>query len=200
MGQRIVGVVLAGGASSRMGRDKTAIRIGGTTLLGRTVNLLRGLASEVAVSGRDPGELGVEAPWFEDAISGIGPMGGVIAALERFAAPCLCVSCDLPLLTADVFALLLWAREDRDSEQVMTTFHDPKTGYVESLVAIYEPEALPLLKAAAAGGLYKLSAAIPPDKRQHAPYPMNAETVFMNINSPEDLARFRELESDRKQR
>jgi molybdopterin-guanine dinucleotide biosynthesis protein A len=193
--QRIVGVVLAGGASSRLGRDKAAINVNGVTMLARTVDLLRGLVPEVAVSGRDPMPLGADAPWFEDEIRGAGPIGGIATALNHYKAPCFCVSCDLPMLTRDALVLLMWAREDRSPEQVMTTFHDPATGYIESLVALYEPEALPLLVNAAARGVYKLSEAIPPDVRQHVPYPMNAETTFMNVNTPEDLVRFRELES-----
>jgi molybdopterin-guanine dinucleotide biosynthesis protein A len=193
--QRIVGVVLAGGASKRLGSDKAALDVGGDTLLGRTVELLRGLTAEVAVSGRDPAPLQVDAPWFPDALEGIGPMGGIMAALDRFKAPCFAVSCDLPFLSRDVLALLLWAREDRGPKQFMTTFHDPVTGYVESLVAIYEPEALPLLVNAAALGQYKLSAALPPEHRVHAPYPENRARVFMNINRPEDLERYRELEN-----
>lgn len=194
MSQRIVGVVLAGGASKRLGRDKAALRIGETTLLGRTVELLRGLTAEVAVSGRDPAPLHVDAPWFPDALSGIGPMGGVMAALDTFKAPCFAVSCDLPFLSRDVLALLLWAREDRGPRQFMTTFHDPYTGYVESLVAIYEPEALPLLTRSAALGRYKLSAALPQEHRVHVPYPENRARVFMNLNLPEDLEHYRELE------
>jgi molybdopterin-guanine dinucleotide biosynthesis protein A len=197
--QRIVGIVLAGGASSRLGRDKAGIRLGEETLLSRTVGLLRGITPEVAVSGRDPMPFGADAPWFEDSLRGVGPMGGIATALDRYGAPCLCVSCDLPLLTRDVLVLLLWAREERNPAQVMTTFHDPVTGYIESLVALYEPEALPLLRNAAARGVYKLSEAVPPEARRHIPYPMNADTTFMNINTPEDLVRFRELDSGPKQ-
>ena len=111
MSQRIVGVVLAGGASSRLGRDKAALNVNGVTMLARTVDLLRGLAPEVAVSGRDPMPLGADAPWFEDEIRGAGPIGGIATALNRYKAPCFCVSCDLPLLTRDVLVLLMWARE-----------------------------------------------------------------------------------------
>jgi molybdopterin-guanine dinucleotide biosynthesis protein A len=127
-------------------------------------------------------------------------MGGIIAALDRFKAPCLCISLDMPLLTRDVLVMLLWARKDRGEDRVMTTFHDPSTGYIESLVAIYEPEALPLLTTAAAAGIYKLSAAIPFERRQHIPFPMDAETLFTNINSPDELDRFRELDASPKQR
>jgi len=197
--QRIVGILLAGGASTRMGRDKAYIQLRGETMFKHSVELLRGVASEIAVSGRDPAPMGVDAPWFEDAIKGIGPMGGIIAALERFHAPCLCISLDMPFLNRDILVMLLWARENRGEDRVMTTFHDPETGYIESLVAIYEPEALPLLTASAAAGIYKLSAAIPFEKRQHIPFPMDAQKLFMNINSPDDLNRFNELDASREQ-
>ena len=54
------GIILAGGQSRRLGRDKVALRLSGQSLLARTAGLLGKLCPEVYVSGRDPAELGLD--------------------------------------------------------------------------------------------------------------------------------------------
>lgn len=188
------GVVLAGGRSRRLGQDKTRVLYSGRSLLARAVDLLQGVCAETAVIGRDPLPYGVAAPWLPDAVEGLGPMGGVITALETFQAPCLVISCDLPYLDEDTLLTLLAARRKKEPHLVMTTFQAMETGYIESLTAVYEPEARPYLKAATAQGLYKLSRAIPPEARHHVPYDVEGAAVFFNVNYPADLAALRRAE------
>lgn len=184
-----VAIVLAGGKSKRLGRDKAALPVAGEPLLARVVGLARAFCPVVAVVGRDPSPLVHEVPWFLDALPGLGPMGGIITALERFAEPCLVLSCDLPQLDAGTLHALVAAWLEKPTHAVITTFQQIETGFVESLVAIYEPEAAPVLRQANDEGCRKLSRAIPAALRHVILYSTADSRPFFNVNTPEDLAR-----------
>lgn len=196
------GMLLAGGKSTRLGRDKVLERVEGQTLLARSLGLLRQVCRQVVVSGRDPSILAGESalvratPWLPDDQPGRGPMGGIATCLRARGprgGPVLALACDLPFLDRETLDRLVWERAHRAPGTVMTTYFQPATGYIESLVAIYEPEALPLLEAAMADGGYKLSRAVPPALRHHIPYDPEAAQVFFNINFPADLALLRRV-------
>ena len=77
----IGGFVLAGGRSSRMGRDKATLDLGGKPLVARAVEKLRRVCAEVKVLSGDPG-LEAYAPVVRDLHADCGPMGGMEAALS----------------------------------------------------------------------------------------------------------------------
>lgn len=76
----IGGYVLAGGRSSRMGRDKALLKLGGKPLVLHAVVKLRRVCMEVSILGSDPA-LDAFAPLVADLHPGCGPMGGMEAAL-----------------------------------------------------------------------------------------------------------------------
>ena len=81
----IPGVILAGGLSSRMGQDKSRIRIGGVGPIDRAARRLRPQVSTVAVNANGPMlfERGEELPVFADlGAARAGPLGGGVAALD----------------------------------------------------------------------------------------------------------------------
>ncbi|WP_291319601.1 molybdenum cofactor guanylyltransferase [Desulfonatronospira sp.] len=178
-------VILAGGKSTRLGRDKTRVRIRGQTLVQRMQTLARRFCHDTWVVGQHPEE--VDAPWMLDEIPGIGPMGGIITALKRLRRPCLVLACDLPAMHEDMLARLIEHRGSSSGQQCMTTFMQKHTGYIESLVAVYEPRCLDLLLASYAQGCYRLSSAVPPESRLHIPYGIQEEHYFFNVNYPGDL-------------
>jgi molybdopterin-guanine dinucleotide biosynthesis protein A len=102
---RCSAVLLAGGKSTRMGRDKALIEIDGEPLWRRQLEILRQLSPEqLMISG--PARDGCEtiADEFEDA----GPLAGVAAALRKCSAPLLVVlAIDLPKMTTEFFRSLL---------------------------------------------------------------------------------------------
>ncbi|MFP5221894.1 MAG: molybdenum cofactor guanylyltransferase [Acidobacteriota bacterium] len=181
-------VILAGGKSRRLGRDKAAVHIEGQPMLARMVALARRFCPNVAVSGRDPAPLVTGVPWFLDESPGLGPMGGIITALERFQTPCLVLSCDLPLLDAGTLNTLLEAWRVRPANAVLTTFEQIETGFIEALVSVYEPEAAVLLRRANEEGCRKLSRAIPAAHRHCVPYSVKEARPFFNVNTPAQLA------------
>ncbi len=180
-------VILAGGKSLRLGQDKAALIMGDKTLLARIAELAGQFCPNLCVSGRDPAPLGVMATWCPDQTQGLGPIGGIMTALERFAAPCLVLSCDLPFLDGPTLMRLLAAWRDKPPHAVMTTFEQAETGFIEALVAVYEPTALPVLKSAVANGCYKLSRAIPKELRYCHVYTEGENQPFFNLNTPCEL-------------
>lgn len=101
----IIGLILAGGLSSRMGEDKALMMIGGRTMLQRTAGVLREMGADlVAVSGSRPG--GIPDRWPE-----AGPVGGMASAVEVLPdGELLIVPVDMPWLGTGVLAPLLGNR------------------------------------------------------------------------------------------
>jgi molybdopterin-guanine dinucleotide biosynthesis protein A len=105
----VVGAVLCGGRSTRMGRDKATLDVDGVPMAGRVAAALRaaGCAAVVAIGG-DPLAL---APVGLDVVGddhpGEGPLGGILTALRWFGsraeakARVVVVSCDVPWIAAD---------------------------------------------------------------------------------------------------
>jgi molybdopterin-guanine dinucleotide biosynthesis protein A len=75
----ILGVVLAGGQSTRFGSDKALAELGGQTLLARAYDTLTGFCEFVVVVGRDKGPGHVIPDWPH---AGMGPLAGIAAALR----------------------------------------------------------------------------------------------------------------------
>lgn len=182
-----VAVVLAGGKSRRLGTDKAAVLLDGKAMLLRTAELAGRFCPVVAVSGRDPSALTPGLPWFVDETPGLGPIGGIITALERYRTPCLVLSCDLPHLDEPTIERLLAAWREKPAYALMTTFLQVETGFIEALVSVYEPEAAGLLRSACQEGCRKLSRAVPPWFRHHVHYSLREAQVFFNVNTPADL-------------
>lgn len=103
-------IVLTGGRSTRMGRDKAAMDAGGMPLAARPVRALAGLCDDVVLAGR--AVEGVVGTVVADEAGVAGPLGGVLAGL-RAARRELCVvaGCDMPAIDASLVALLLDALE-----------------------------------------------------------------------------------------
>jgi len=96
---KISAVILAGGMSSRMGRDKAWLEIGGQTLLARQIKLVQAVGvTEVFISGRaavDYSAFGCRV--LEDRLQNVGPLAGIERALNEMTAPLLLVlAVDMP--------------------------------------------------------------------------------------------------------
>ncbi|MFT4247490.1 MAG: molybdenum cofactor guanylyltransferase [Pseudomonas sp.] len=101
------GVLLAGGRSSRMGRDKATLDWHGTPLIEHMRGLLESAgAARVAVSGDYPAYAGIE-----DLEPGLGPLGGLLSVATVLPdGELLVVPVDMPLLTPACLHRLLAAR------------------------------------------------------------------------------------------
>jgi len=142
----LYGLVLAGGLSRRMGRDKATIEFEGRTQLDRAFGLIEHLVARGFVSVRgdqqqDP--LRGRYPQIVDAGDVEGPAAGIRAAQLAYPdAAWLVLAIDLPLLDAATLQNLI-AR--RDPSRLATAYRSSHDGLPEPLCAIYEPAAGPAL-------------------------------------------------------
>lgn len=149
----LLGLVLAGGRSTRMRRDKAALRYHGQSQLAWASQRLAAHVQQVYVSVRpdqrdDPTRQGW--PQIVDQHADIGPIAGIAAAqAQRPDAAWLVLACDLPFLD-DATLQQLCAR--RDPQQLATAYVSSSDGMPEPLCAIYEPRSREsILQSIAAG-------------------------------------------------
>jgi molybdopterin-guanine dinucleotide biosynthesis protein A len=149
----LYGLVLAGGRSRRMQRDKAALEYHGVSQLERTMALLQGRVERAFVSVRaeqreDP--LRARYELIVDVAEDLGPVGGILAAQATHPdAAWLVLACDLPFLDARTLGHLIGARAPGRSATAYRSSHD---GLPEPLCAIYEPASHAALAAAAGAG------------------------------------------------
>lgn len=106
------GVVLTGGDSRRMGRDKALVEVGGRTLAVGVARVLRDAgADKVFAVGGDLDALGdLGLPAVPDEFPGEGPVGGLLTALSYASSPLVAVlACDLPAAAPSAVRLVVAA-------------------------------------------------------------------------------------------
>ena len=134
----VYGLVLAGGESRRMGRDKALLKRDGKTQLRHVVDLLETVSERVFVSARREQQDDAERSRFErivDRYEGIGPVAGILTALEEHPeADWLVIACDLPNIDAPTLHYLL---QHRSETQPFTAFRSSYDELPEPLCAVY---------------------------------------------------------------
>ncbi len=150
---RVYGLVLGGGRSRRMGRDKIELEYHGRSQAAHVGSLLETVCERVFVSLRAdqmlPAGIAPSAR-LDDRFVDMGPLGGILTALyhDREAA-WLVAACDLPLLTGDLLRHLV---AERTPTRMATAFRSRSDGRVEPLCAVYEPRSRSRLLAGLADG------------------------------------------------
>lgn len=192
LSDRVAGVILAGGQNSRMGgRDKAFLRVNGETIFSRTLALMRRCFPEVLVVSNSPEKYAAYAVEVTgDELPGLGPLGGLHAALGRVERPyAFVVACDMPFLRAEPIRFLVSRMSDADA--VVPSWG----GDVEPLHALYARRLRPRIAAAIAAGARAIRDLFPLIRVDYvAESEMErvngAEESFRNVNTPEEAARF----------
>jgi molybdenum cofactor guanylyltransferase len=146
----IHGVVLAGGESRRMGRDKGLLEIHGKPQREWMLDLLRPLCKKVFLSAKS------EIANFRDNViidtfTGLGPMGAILSAFRYNPnVAWLVVATDLPLIDEGTIKQLI---SSRNPYAHCTAFMSPEKQFPEPLIAIYEPKAYRILLNALSDGV-----------------------------------------------
>jgi len=136
----LYGLLLTGGRSTRMKRDKARLEYAGKPQLDRAMELIAPLVSRAFVSVRaeqrdDPQRTAYET--IADLRNDLGPLGGIQAAFHAYPSNAwLVLACDLPFLDATTIRHLI---ERRAASRLATAYRSAANGLPEPLCAIYEP-------------------------------------------------------------
>jgi molybdopterin-guanine dinucleotide biosynthesis protein A len=183
----VYGLILAGGSSSRMRRDKAALQYLGRTQLDRTFELVARYVSQVFVSvraGQTADPTRAHRPMIVDSVAGEGPIVGIRSALAAHPHTAwLVLACDLPFLSDAALSQLLGGR---DASGLATAFRSAYDELPEPLCAIWEPAAASALAAYQDGGgncprKFLIRHAVP------LLDPID-ERALDNVNTPEEYA------------
>ncbi len=134
---KLNGLVLAGGKSTRMGKDKGALDYHGKPQREFMADLLSQFCEETFMSIR--GNQGIESEYelLEDTFVGLGPFGAIASAMRKNPNTAwLVVACDLPLLDEKTLQILV---KNRNASKVATAIYNPETDFPEPLITIWEP-------------------------------------------------------------
>jgi molybdenum cofactor guanylyltransferase len=185
----LAGLILAGGFSRRMGRDKALLNLHGEPQALWTARLVSGVCAPVFVSCRRGQALdAVEEAGFacvHDTREGLGPLGGILRGAELLPdAAWLVVACDLPRLSPGVLEALVG---QRDPDGLATAFLSAHDGLPEPLCAIYERAFFPLLRMALDQGLRCPRTLMIRQGARIRLLPLREAAALDNCNRPEDL-------------
>jgi len=194
----VAAIILAGGKSTRLGREKAAETLRGRSLLQRVMDRLDGLADEfvvVTAAGQELPPVFASRPitFVEDAYPESGPLGGVCTGLSSMGAPrALTVACDMPLLRPALLRALLRFAPGHDAVVPMND------GLPEPLCAVYAASCLPAIEAQLTADSFKMTGFFdavdvryvePAEWQRFDPDGLS----FFNLNSEADLRRAEQL-------
>ena len=179
-------IVLAGGRSSRMGRDKSLLPVDGSPLIAAVCAQLRSRFQQVVVSANDPEKyafLGCRV--VPDAVAGQGPLMAIASALDQSETDLnVVVACDIPVIDPAFMAGMLARSRRRDG--VVPVHAD---GGVEPLLAVYRKSALPGLRQALADGERRVLAGLERCRIRYVP--LDGADWLRNLNTPAQYEDFR---------
>jgi len=190
-------IVLCGGKSSRMGFDKAFIKAGGKTLVERQMEALGGRFGKIILATNSPGKYasGARVETVPDGVPGLGPIGGLAAALEKSDSKYnFAVACDMPFVNPDLAVYM--AGSIKKGYQAVVPFYREE---FQPLCAVYSRDCLGEIREALACNRLKLVRLFSRLKVRKIPLGElkkfgDPDIYFRNINTPGDLRYLRAFE------
>jgi molybdenum cofactor guanylyltransferase len=181
-------IILAGGDSQRMGRDKASLLLGEQTLLQRVIATMQQVFPRVIVSVRQP-RPGIDLPQVCDKQLNAGPLSGLAASLGHVTTPwAFVVACDMPFVEPAMVELLGNYRSQYQA--VVPVVH----GHPQPLTAFYASSCMGKIRAnLAVGGKNSLRAVL---EQLQVRYVEETELLeadpalrsFFDLDTPQDVA------------
>ncbi len=189
---KITGIVLSGGKSSRMGREKGLCTLRGKPLIEYAVEVLIEVCDDVIISANDNSYDYLGLPVVKDAVPGVGPIGGISSAIhysetnDNFI-----LSCDMPFVSGELIRYIL---SGKPGYQAVVPVND---GFPEPLCAYYRKDIVEVFDRSIENGIYKIRRAIKSgdvayidiDRRNG----FDNRLLFSNINTEKELMRIEGL-------
>ena len=185
----VAAFILAGGKSTRMGRDKAFVEFEGSTLLQRALELAGPVGSEFRIVGNRE-KFSAYAGIVEDIFRDCGPLGGIHAALRSSSAELnLIVAVDMPFMKPEFLQYLIGLAQK--AREACVTVPRGATGW-QPLCAVYRREFVTEAEKALRGGRYKIdplfslvrTQVVQQEELEACGF---SESMFRNLNAPEDL-------------
>lgn len=137
--KKITAIILSGGKSSRMGENKSLMKLGNNTVIERVVELMQSLFTEVILITNTPEEYKfIEIPIYRDIYINRGPIAGIHSGLlnsrteDNFI-----ISCDIPLITSEIINYII----DFETQSPITVCQ--ADGFIQQLAGKYSKSILP---------------------------------------------------------
>ena len=178
-------IILAGGKSSRMGKDKALVKIQNNTLTEIVYNNLKDFCSEVIISTNNPDVSVTGVKIVSDKYKNIGPAGGIFSALSvsRYERNII-ISVDSPFVTKDVFEYLIKTDKKNTDVRIVS-----EKNLLHPLIGIYSKQFSDILLKEIKIGNYKIRDII--KKTSFEIIDVSSKDfynkmLFQNINTEED--------------
>ena len=184
----IAGLILAGGRSSRYGKNKALVEMNGIRLIERVIRVIKPLFEHLIIITNTPRDYAyLKLPMVEDVIRDLGPMGGVFTGLQAMPEEAgFFVACDMPFLNGKLIHHMVNVMEDFDAVV-------PKVDWkIEALHAIYSRRCIPAIKELIDKQDYQIikffqSVRVRYLSKEEIRYFDPELRSFFNINRPEEL-------------
>jgi molybdenum cofactor guanylyltransferase len=185
----VAAFVLAGGKSTRMGRDKAFVDYDGRTLLARMLDLARSVTADVRIVGSRE-KFASYAAVVEDAFRDCGPLGGIEAALRASSSELnLILASDMPFVSREFLQYLIDQARMAPEAGVVVPLAD---GRRQPLCAVYRVEFAAVAENSLRVGQYRIdrlfervrTRVIEPEELAAAGF---SPAIFRNLNTPEEL-------------
>ncbi|MGP4060002.1 molybdenum cofactor guanylyltransferase [Halobacillus sp. H74] len=188
----VCGVVLNGGGSTRMGRDKADLLLGDVRVLDRITSTLSSITSQIVINQNQESHL--LFPIIEDRFDDAGPLGGIHAVMkERGEEWFLITASDTPFISAEVYHSILRFRE-QDRDAIIPVFE----GRIHPLSGLYNRRILPELTGYLESGDRKVAGLLEKINTYYMEELLDipesdVSRHFFNMNTPEEYERAEEL-------
>lgn len=191
----ITGVILSGGRSSRMGVNKSFLKLGNQTIIERIVDLMKSIFSEVIIITNTPDEYKfLNLPLYEDIYKWKGPLAGIHSALVHSKTDkVFVVSCDVPLMSREMIEYIINHKSDKP-----VVFCEA-AGYHQPLVGVYSKSILSAVEKFISNeelddkSFHKFLKNVDADIIHPQKLDFYKDEIFFNVNRPEDFEQIKKL-------
>ena len=135
----VTGIILSGGKSSRMGENKSIMKIGNRTVIEYVTDLMKSLFNKVILITNDPDDYKfLDLEMYADIFLRMGPLAGIHSGLNNSKTiKNFIISCDIPLMKA---AMIKYLVEFNTDKPITIAKAD---GFIQQLCGVYDKKCLP---------------------------------------------------------